>query len=200
MKKWMILLGAAVLGLYLFMDKSADIKNINNEGAVIVAFGDSLTAGYGARKGASYPDMLAQKITMPVVNLGLPGETAAHAPTRLAQVLEQKPYMVLIEFGANDFMQQRDQEIDWQAVSQIVDEVQKAGAIAVIVHTGGPGMGAYTRAYKKMAKEKQAVFVPGILKDIFNKRQYKSDSVHPNAAGYAIVAEHVYTHIKPYLK
>ena len=40
----------------------------------------------------------------------------------------------------------------------------------------------------------------GILKDIFNKRQYKSDSVHPNAAGYAIVAEHVYTHIKPYLK
>lgn len=200
MKKWMILLGTAVLGLYLFMDKSADIKNINNEGAVIVAFGDSLTAGYGAPKGASYPDMLAQKITMPVVNLGLSGETAAHAPTRLAQVLEQKPYMVLIEFGANDFMQRRDQEIAWQAVSQIVDEVQKAGAIAVIVDTGGPGMGAYTRAYKKMAKEKQAVFVPGILKDIFNKRQYKSDSVHPNAAGYAIVAEHVYTHIKPYLK
>ena len=200
MKKWMILLGAAVLGLYLFMDKSADIKNINNEGAVIVAFGDSLTAGYGAPKGASYPDMLAKKITMPVVNLGLSGETAAHAPTRLAQVLEQKPYMVLIEFGANDFMQRRDQEIAWQAVSQIVDEVQKAGAIAVIVDTGGPGMGSYTRAYKKMAKEKQAVFVPGILKDIFNKRQYKSDSVHPNAAGYAIVAEHVYTHIKPYLK
>jgi DNA-directed RNA polymerase specialized sigma24 family protein len=52
----------------------------------------------------------------------------------------------------------------------------------------------------ELREEKQAVFVSGILRDIFNKHQYKSDSVHPNAAGYAVVAEHVYEHIKPYLK
>lgn len=200
MKKWIILLGAVGLGLYLFMDKSPRIKNINNDGTSIVAFGDSLTAGYGAARGSSYPDVLAQKVNMPVVNLGLSGETAAHAPTRLPEVLAQNPYMVLIEFGANDFMQRRDQEKAWKAVAQIVDSVQESGAIAVIVDTGGPGMGAYTQAYEKMAQKKQAVFVPGILKDIFNKRQFKSDSVHPNSAGYAVVAEHVYEHIKPYLK
>ena len=200
MKKLIIGLGVAVLGFCLFMDKSVGIKNMNNDGNVIVAFGDSLTAGYGAARGFSYPDILAQKVNMPVVNLGLSGETAVHAPERLPQVLEQNPYMVLIEFGANDFMQRRDQEKAWQAVAQIVDAVQEAGAIAVIVDTAGPGMGAYTRAYKKMAEEKQAVFVSGILRDIFNKHQYKSDSVHPNAAGYAVVAEHVYEHIKPYLK
>ena len=61
-------------------------------------------------------------------------------------------------------------------------------------------MGRYTKAYKEMARQKEAVFVPEILKGIFNKRQYKSDMVHPNAAGYEIVAERVYQKIKPYLK
>ena len=108
--------------------------------------------------------------------------------------------MVLIEFGANDYMQNRRLEDAVAAVRQIVEEVQRAGAIAVVIDTGGPGMGHYSRAYKKLAKEKEAIFVPGILAGIFNKRQYKSDMVHPNAAGYEIVAERVYKEIKPYLK
>ena len=128
------------------------------------------------------------------------GETAAHAPSRLPEVLAQNPHMVLIEFGANDFMQNRRMEDALAAVAEIVDVVQQAGAVAVIVDTGAPGMGHYSRAYKKLAEEKGAVFVPGILEGIFNKRQYKSDMVHPNAAGYEIVAERVYERIKPYLK
>ena len=199
MKKWIVLLLAAG-AVYYFMKDTPVVKNVNNAGSTVVAFGDSLTAGYGAPKGEAYPDFLAKKIGREVVNLGLSGETATHAPSRLAQVLEQNPYMVLIEFGANDYMQGRSMETAVAAVGQIVDAVQQAGAIAVIVDTGGPGMGRYTKAYKEMARQKEAVFVPEILKGIFNKRQYKSDMVHPNAAGYEIVAERVYQKIKPYLK
>ena len=86
------------------------------------------------------------------------------------------------------------------AVARVADEVQAAGAVAVIVDTGGPGMGEYTKAYQKLAKEKQAVFVPAILKGIFHDRRYKSDMIHPNADGYEKVAEKVYKEIKPYLK
>ncbi|WP_428078120.1 GDSL-type esterase/lipase family protein [Candidatus Avelusimicrobium alvi] len=199
MKKWIGLLLVAACAYY-FMKDTAEIKNLHNPGTAVVAFGDSLTAGYGAPRGSAYPAVLAAKLGREVVNLGMSGETAAHAPSRLPEVLAQNPHMVLIEFGANDFMQNRRMEDALAAVAEIVDAVQQAGAVAVIVDTGAPGMGHYSRAYKKLAEEKGAVFVPGILEGIFNKRQYKSDMVHPNAAGYEIVAERVYERIKPYLK
>ena len=199
MKKWIGLLLVAACAYY-FMKDTAEIKNLHNPGTAVVAFGDSLTAGYGAPKGSAYPAVLAAKLGREVINLGMSGETAAHAPSRLPEVLAQNPHMVLIEFGANDFMQNRRMEDALAAVAEIVDAVQQAGAVAVIVDTGAPGMGHYSRAYKKLAEEKGAVFVPGILEGIFNTRQYKSDMVHPNAAGYEIVAERVYERIKPYLK
>ena len=199
MKKWIGLLLVAACAYY-FMKDTAEIKNLHNPGTAVVAFGDSLTAGYGAPRGSAYPAVLAAKLGREVVNLGMSGETAAHAPSRLPEVLAQNPHMVLIEFGANDFMQNRRMEDALAAVAEIVDAVQQAGAVAVIVDTGAPGMGHYSRAYKKLAEEKGAVFVPGILEGIFNKRQYKSDMVHPNAAGYEIVAERVYERIKPYVK
>lgn len=199
MKK--ILIGVlCVAGLfYLFKGKRTEIKNFPNSNNVIVAFGDSLTAGYGAAEGSSYPDVLAKKINRPVINLGLSSDTAVNAPTRLPSVLSQRPYMVLIELGANDFMHQRSRQQAIEAVSRIVDEVQSAGAIAVIVDTGAPGMGEYTKAYKKLAKEKGALFVPGILDGIFFHREYKSDQVHPNEKGYAKVADKVHKVIAPYL-
>ena len=199
MKK--ILIGVlCVAGLfYLFKGHKTPIKNFPNDNQVIVAFGDSLTAGYGAAEGSSYPDVLAQKISRPVINLGLYGDTAVNAPTRLPSVLSQRPYMVLIELGANDFMHQRSRQQAIEAVSRIVDEVQAAGAIAVIVDTGAPGMGEYTKSYKRLAKEKGAIFVPGILKGIFFHKKYKSDQVHPNEQGYAKIADKVHKVIAPYL-
>ena len=198
MQKWIIgvLLVAGIF--YLFRDKET-VKNFPNTNQTIVAFGDSLTEGYGGN-GHSYPAYLSEMLGQTVVNLGLSGELAVHAPERLPDVLAQKPYMVLIEFGANDFMQQRSRQAAVSAVEQIVDAVQNAGAIAVIVDTGGPGMDDYTKDYKKLAREKNALFVPGILNGIFNKRALKSDVVHPNAEGYKLVAQKVHKVIAPYVK
>lgn len=199
MKK--IVVGVIVLmGLFYFLrGGKTSIKNFPNSRRTVVAFGDSLTAGYGAPAGTSYPDVLATKINRPVVNLGVSGELAVQAPARVQDVLDERPYMVLIEFGANDFMRQQSRAAAVAAVAQIVDAVQDYGAIAVIVDTGGPGMGEYTKAYKKLAREKGALFVPGIMKGIFYKPSLKSDQVHPNAAGYAKVAEKVHKVIKNYL-
>ena len=199
MKKWIYLVIALIVFWGTFRERNS-VKNFPNEHHAIVAFGDSLTAGSGAPKGSSYPDYLGELLGWPVMNLGLSGELAVHAPERLKDVLVYQPYMVLIEFGANDFMQQRSTKDAVTAVQQIVEAVQQAGAIAVIIDTGGPGMGGYTKAYRKLAKEKKALFVPGILGGIFTKRDLKSDSVHPNAQGYKIVAERVHKVIKKYVK
>lgn len=194
----------AVLALcvwYVMKPARTEIKNLHNPGEVIVAFGDSLTAGYGAPEDQSYPARLARLAPRRVINLGRNGETAVDAPARLQTALDYQPYMVLIEFGGNDFMRGLPLERTVAALAEMVDRVQAAGAVAVVVDTGGyPAMRAYTRAYKKLAQEKGAVFVPGILDGIFGKRQYQSDAVHPNAAGYERVAARVYQAIEPYVK
>ncbi len=190
----------AIVAAWFLLGGKTEIKNLGNSGQTVVAFGDSLTAGYGAGKDKAYPAVLGRMINRPVVNLGLSGDTAANAPARLPQVLQANPYMVLIEFGGNDFMRSVPFDQTEQAIRQIVDEVQSAGAVAVLVDTGGyPGMSRYTKLYKQIAKEKQALFVPGILDGIFGKSKYKADPIHPNAAGYEIVAQKVHKAIKPYL-
>ncbi len=200
MRNLFIIIALGVVGWFVW-GHTRSIKNAGQPVSVIVAFGDSLTAGHGARaRHNTYPAVLARLSGKRVINEGLSGETAVHAPSRLPRILEHRPQMVLIEFGANDFMQGLSREKAVEAVSSIVDAVQAAGAIAVIVDTGGPGMGSYSSDYRRLAKQKQAVFVPGILKDIFHKKEYMSDMIHPNPEGYSLVAQHVYTYIAPYLE
>ncbi len=195
----LVLLVIAGICFWWHADKT-EIKNAGAAGTTIVAFGDSLTYGQGAARDKTYPAVLAQLTGKEVVNLGLNGDTAAHAPRRLEQALEHKPYMVLIEFGGNDFMRSVPFEQSIAAVEEMVERVQASGAVAVIVDTGGYyGMKKYTKAYKKIARAKGALFVPGILDGIFGKRGLMSDQIHPNAEGYKLVADKVYAHIKPYV-
>ncbi len=200
MKKILILL-LILAGVYFWWGREKpEIKNAGKTGVTIVAFGDSLTYGKGAARDQTYPAVLAELTGKNIVNLGLNGDTAAAAPHRLPQVLEHRPYMVLIEFGGNDFMRGVAFEKTLASLSQIVDAVQASGAVAVVVDTGGYyGMNKYTKAYKKLAREKGALFVPGILDGIFGKKALMSDQIHPNAAGYKMVAERVYKKIEDYL-
>lgn len=195
-----ILLLLAFVGWFLLGGEEAPVQNVGNAGTNIVAFGDSLTYGKGASREQTYPARLAQLSGRNVINMGLNGDTGAAAPRRLPQALAQDPYMVLIEFGGNDFMRSVSFEQTISAISKMIDDVQAAGAIAVLVDTGGYyGMKKYTKAYKKLAKEKGAVFVPGILDGIFGERELMSDQIHPNATGYQMVADKVYEEIKDYL-
>lgn len=185
---------------FLSGGEETPVRNLGNGGTTLVAFGDSLTYGKGAPREETYPARLALLTGRNVVNLGVNGDTGAAAPRRLPEVLAQNPYMVLIEFGGNDFMRGVSFEQTLSAIEQIIDEVQGAGAVAVLVDTGGYyGMKKYSKAYKKLAKEKGAVFVPGILDGIWGEKDLMSDQIHPNAAGYKLVADKVHKYIKDYL-
>ncbi len=201
MRKWIIILLIVVLVGYMFTPSKTSIKNVGNTHSAIVAFGDSLTYGYGAsHQEQSYPALLTQRLNREVINLGRNGETAIHAITRVQEALEYEPYMVLLEFGANDFMHTLSFEQTVAAMSDMIDAVQAAGAVAVVVDTGGTAlMSKYSKAYKKLAREKGAVFVPGILDGIFGKKGLMSDQIHPNATGYKMVADKIEKAIKPYL-
>ena len=175
--------------------------NAGNNGVNIAAFADSLTAGYGVDDTHSYPAVLQDMTGMAVINLGVSGNTARAGADRKEEIVQHNPFMVLIQFGGNDAMQTRPLDETKAALKEIVDYVQGLGAIAVIVDTGGNiKMSPYTKIMKQIAKEKQAVFITAIMKDVFFKPQLKSDAIHPNAEGYKLIAEKIYKTIKPYLK
>src|SRR5438046_1172091 len=74
---------------------------------VIVAFGDSLTAGFGVDPGKSFPDFLQQELDRRgyryrIVNAGVSGDTTSGGLARIATVIAGKPAIVILELGAND--------------------------------------------------------------------------------------------------
>jgi lysophospholipase L1-like esterase len=175
--------------------------NAGNAGEVIIAFGDSLTAGNGAPASQAYPQLLEAMVKMPVINMGVSGDTARAGANRKTAIAQYKPYMVLIEFGGNDFLRGRPFGETQTALAELIDYAQKFDAIAVVVDTGGNfKMSPYTKMMKKLAKEKRALFVEGIMDGIFYKPQLKSDAIHPNAEGYRLIADKIYKAIKPYIK
>lgn len=176
-------------------------KNYPNNNTDIVAFGDSLTYGHGAQRDESYPAYLSEMIGREVINLGISGDTSAAGLARINELQKYKPYMVLVEFSANDFFRKVPKNQTEKNLREIIIQAQKLGAIVVLVDTGGAfPMEAYTKIQKKIAKDYNTLFVPAIMDGIYGKKSLKSDEVHPNAAGYKIVAEKVKKVIKDYLK
>ncbi len=180
---------------------SEKIKNFPNEGASIVCFGDSLTAGYGATERSSYPYVLGTLIThRPVVNLGVSGDTSSDGLARIEEVFNNHPYMVLIEFGGNDFRRQVPPQRVKQNILEMVRMVQDRGAIAVVVDTGDNiYLGKYSQAMREVAEETNSIYIEPILDGILNNKKLKSDPIHPNADGYKIIAEKIYKQLQKYL-
>lgn len=189
----------AILFLVMACNKP-NPKNYPNSNTDIIAFGDSLTYGYGAERDETYPAYLSKMIGREVVNLGVSGDTSALGLARINEINKYSPYMVLIEFSANDFFRKNPKEATENNLKEIVRQVQNMGAIAVLVDTGGAyPMEPYTKIQKQIAKEYNTLFVPGIMDGIYNKKALKSDQIHPNNKGYEIVAKHIKKVIKPYL-
>jgi lysophospholipase L1-like esterase len=162
-------------------------------GGVIVAFGDSLTYGSGAREGESYPEVLAGLTGHRVVRAGVPGEVTAEGLRRLPRVLErERPALVILCHGGNDIL--RKQPLDRAAANlrEMIRLARAAGAQVVLLAV--PRFGLFLRAADFYAEVAGAEGVPleeDALPEILADNALKSDPVHPNAAGYARLARAV---------
>lgn len=180
----------------------ATITNRDSQGSTIVCFGDSLTAGVGAEEGKDYPSVLRTLVALPVINAGVPGDTTFEGLKRLENdVLRHDPKLVIVTLGANDFLRQIPKEETLKNAAEIVDQIQKQGALVVwaAVKTGLLG-DAYIDDFKKLARQKHFLLIPDILSGIFFDRRYKYDQIHPNSEGYRVMAERIHKNVKPFLK
>lgn len=179
-----------------------EIKNIDSKGTNIICFGDSLTFGYGANLGEDYPTALSKLIDISVINAGIDGDTSIEAIKRInTDVLDRDPLLVIIEFGGNDFLRKIPQETTINNIREMVDRIQAKGAMVVIVDISADMLlGEYRKAFYKLSREKDAIFISRLLSGIITNPDLKSDFIHPNGAGYKMIAEKIYHAIKPYLE
>ena len=158
---------------------------------VILAFGDSLTAGTGAALESSYPAVLSRLSGRRVVNAGVPGEVTAAGLARLPQLLEQeKPTLVLLCLGGNDFLQRLDAGKAEENVRAMVQLIRAQGAGVVLIGVPRLGLGLEVPTwFDKIAKDANVPYEGKALERILGDRSLKSDPIHPNAAGYQQLAE-----------
>lgn len=163
--------------------------------AVVLAFGDSLTYGTGAAPSESYPAVLARLIGRRVVNEGIPGEVTAEGLARLPGVLKrEKPALLILCHGANDLLRglgRQQASANLKAMIRLARD--KGSAVALIaVPSPGPVLSA-APLYREVARDLGLPLEEKVLTTILSSRNLLSDPIHPNAAGYRLLAESVAT-------
>lgn len=160
-------------------------------GARVLAFGDSLTAGTGADPGQDYPARLAALTGLTVINAGIPGETSAEATARLPGLLaEHAPALVLLCSGANDMLRKLPLEAAAANLEAMVGMSRAAGAQVLLIAVPMLKIPLRPASFYETVAQGTDVPVEGhTLTEILSDRRLKDDFVHPNAAGYARLAQ-----------
>mgnify|MGYP001222886883 CR=1 FL=1 len=166
--------------------------------AVVLAFGDSLTHGNGAPEGQAYPEVLAGLLQRTVINAGVPGEISEAGLRRLPQVLDEyRPQLVILCHGGNDFLQRLDRTRTAANLAAMVELTRASGADVILL--GVPEFGFVLKPpalYRETAKRFAIPYEGEIVSDLLADRDFKSDTIHPNAAGYRRMAEAVFNVIR----
>ena len=166
--------------------------------AVVLAFGDSLTFGTGAAEAESYPAQLERLIGRRVVRAGVPGEVTAQALERLPGALDEyAPRLLLLCIGGNDFLRRLGNEQAERNVRAMIELARRRGVDVLLIGTPEPGLLPSPPAfYAALAKELRVPYEGGVITDVLRDARLKSDPIHPNAAGYRVIAERVAAALK----
>ena len=183
------------------------------QGPVVVAFGDSLSAGYGAEAGRSYPDYLQKLLDRAnyryrVVNAGVSGDTTTDGLERMADVIAAHPAVVILEFGGNDGLRGQPLSGTRANLEQMIVGLKKAGAQVVLAgmtlprNYGTEYIHSFEKLYVDLAKQYKLVLIPFLLQGVAASGPglMQQDSIHPTAAGNEKVAATVFRYLKPVLK
>jgi len=180
--------------------------------AVIVALGDSLTAGLGVAPDESYPSRLQARLAREgyayrIVNAGVSGDTTAGGLRRVEWVLRAAPEIVIVALGANDGLRGQSPQAMRANLDEIVARLRGSGARILLAGMRlPPNYGAeFTREFAEVfpavARRAQIAFMPFLLDGVAaDPRLNQPDGIHPTAAGYQVVADRLWPYLRPLLR
>jgi acyl-CoA thioesterase-1 len=178
--------------------EAAAEAEVSGEERRILAFGDSLFAGYGLATEEGYPEKLeaalrARGINARVADAGVSGDTTAGGRQRIAFVLdsmERAPDLALVELGGNDLLRGLSPAEARANLAAILEELKARGIPAVLYgmrappNAGPEYQAAFDTMYPELAREYDAALVPFFMEPLLGKPALvQADRIHPTAAG-----------------
>jgi len=162
--------------------------------AVILAFGDSLTSGIGADRETDYPAILEELTGLRVINAGVSGETTDRGLQRLPEELESfSPELLILLEGGNDMLRRKGLDSLRNNLEQMVVIAQENNTQVLMLAVPEPKLTASPPdLYEEIAEATGIPLMSDIVTDLQFDRQYKSDPIHLNEAGYRRLAEAIF--------
>ncbi len=158
---------------------------------VVLAFGDSLTHGTGAKAEESYPAVLSRLIGRKIINAGQPGELSRDGLERLPALLDRhQPALLLLCHGGNDLLRRQSAQRAEENLRQMIAAAQSRGIPVVLIGVPAPGLWlSAADHYEQIASDMGIPYQGDILPEILDENSLKSDMIHPNGNGYRMLAE-----------
>lgn len=183
------LLAFIVAGLFLAGCEDPRLEHLPSN-ARILAFGDSLTEGYGVGKEDNYPNILSEITGFTVVNAGVSGEVTAQGARRFSEVLgsNDADLVILLE-GGNDILRNHDAADTKRNLALMIEMAQVRDIPVILI--GVPEKKFFSDAapfYGELAEEYHLVYEDEIIASLLRSPDLKSDSVHFNEKGYRALA------------
>ncbi|MGB3808673.1 MAG: arylesterase [Parvibaculum sp.] len=170
----------------------------------IVAFGDSLTAGYLLGPGEGFVPQLQKALrakghnNVVIADAGVSGDTSSGGLARLDWGVGPGTSAVILELGANDALRGVDPELTRANLEEILSRLQKRNIPVLLAGMlAPPNMGAdYGKAfdaiYPQLAAKYGAVFYPFFLDGVAAEKKFTlDDGMHPNAEGVAVMVKRI---------
>lgn len=178
--------------LYFVFRGGETITNYPPKNQTIVAFGDSLVEGVGARAGNDFVSVTERALGVTIINKGKSGDTTADGLMRIDEVLAENPGIVMVLLGGNDALRRVPKKETFANLGIIVERLQASGAVVVVLGVRGGILGdGYVGDYETLAKKYHTAYVSNVLEGLITNPKLMYDGIHPNDQGYAIVAERV---------
>jgi acyl-CoA thioesterase-1 len=175
----------------------------------IVVLGDSLTAGLGLPADQAYPSLLQQRLDAngfhyDVVNAGVSGDTSAGGLSRLEWALDGDVRVLIVALGGNDALRGLPVDELTENLSRIIERAQARHITVVLAGMEAPPnfgrdyIVKFHQVYPSLARQYHVAFVPFLLESVAGHDDLNQrDSIHPTAQGARIVADNVWTALKP---
>jgi acyl-CoA thioesterase-1 len=175
----------------------------------IVALGDSLTAGLGLPPDQSYPTLLQQRLNdigvrYEVVNAGVSGDTSAGGLSRIDWALDGDVRVLIVALGGNDALRGLPAAQLQSNLARIIERAQARRVKVVLAGMEAPRnwgpeyIVSFRQVYTDLARHYQVALVPFLLEGVAGRETLNQrDGIHPTAEGARIVADNVWSVLKP---
>lgn len=179
---------------------------------LVACLGDSLTEGYSLPPEQAYPSLVQAALRaggwprIEVVNAGVSGSTSASGVSRLRWQLRRKPDVLVLALGANDGLRGIDLAETRKNLAATIDLAVENGIVVLLAgmmlppNYGPDYTDSFREMFRSLADEKKVALLPFLLEGVAADPSLNlPDGIHPNAAGYEIIARTVASYLKPLL-